>query len=381
MDEMKNNGTCYELTLTPNYVSDWTFNDAIRELIQNGTDQEILDKENSFKVEYNAKEKTLRLINHKSVLKINTLLLGRSSKTNNEDTVGQFGEGYKIAALVLNRLGKTFTIHNNGKKEVWKSRFKNSEKWLEKILAFYVSKQDTDESGLCIEVGNVTKEEFNDLYKVWIDLSGYDYEKVETKYGEIITDENFAGEVYVNGLFVDCNSDLQYGYNFKPKYIRLERDRKTCDSWNIGEITSLMIAEAMVKGGIPIETVRRMVEERADDVYLFEFNTYQNDVKKVQEMLLESFDNQNPQPYSIPVDSQEDIKKVKAYGGNPVVVPAGVAKLLKDEKDKRIKELMEIPCANVMTLKDRFNRWYDIYSAKLTEEAKAEIRNLIDEME
>ncbi|SCI59943.1 Uncharacterised protein [uncultured Clostridium sp.] len=381
MDEMKNNATCYELTLTPNYVSDWTFNDAIRELIQNGTDQEILDKENKFKVEYNAKEKALRLINRKSVLKINTLLLGRSNKANNEDTVGQFGEGYKIAALVLNRLGKTFTIYNNEKREVWKSRFKNSEKWLEKILAFYVSKQDTDEAGLCIEVGNVTKEEFNDLYKVWIDLSGYDYEKVETNYGEIIIDEDYAGEVYVNGLFVDCNSDLRYGYNFKPKYIRLERDRKTCDSWNVGEITSLMIAEAMVKGGIPIETVRKMVEERVDDVYHFEFNTYQNDVKKVQEMLIESFDKQNPQPYSIPVDSQEDIKKVKAYGGNPVVVPTGVAKLLKNEKDKRIKELMEIPPTHIITLKDKFNRWYDIYSAKLPDEAKAEIRNLIDEME
>lgn len=87
---------CYELTLTPNYVSDWTFNDALRELIQNGTDQEVLDKENEFQIIYNGKEKTLRLVNQKSVLKINTLLLGRSSKANNEDTVGQFGEGYWI---------------------------------------------------------------------------------------------------------------------------------------------------------------------------------------------------------------------------------------------------------------------------------------------
>lgn len=79
---------CYELTLTPNYVSDWTFNDALRELIQNGTDQEVLDKENKFQIIYNGKEKTLRLVNQKSVLKINTLLLGRSSKANNEDTAG-----------------------------------------------------------------------------------------------------------------------------------------------------------------------------------------------------------------------------------------------------------------------------------------------------
>lgn len=193
----------------------------------------------------------LRLKNRKSVLKINTLLLGRSSKANNEDTVGQFGEGYKIAALVLNRLGKTFTIYNNEKNEVWESRFKNSEKWLEKILCFYVSKRKTDDHGLCIEVGNVTQGEFNDLYKV----------------------------------------------------------------------------------------------------------------------------------YSVPVDSQEDIRKVKAYGGNPVVVPAGVAKLLKEEKDKRIKTLTEIPCANVMTLKDKFNRWYDVYAEDIRDEARMEIRNLIDELE
>lgn len=379
---MENNGICYELTLTPDYVPDWEFNDAMRELIQNGIDQETLDSSKKFSVDYDRENKILRLKNEGSTyLKRNTLLLGRSSKANNDDTVGQFGEGYKIAALVLNRLGKTFTIYNNEKNEIWTTRFKNSEKWLEKILAFYIAENKTEDSGLCVEIGNVDYSEYNDLGDVWIGFYGNDYEKVDTQYGEIITDENYAGNVYVNGLYVECNSDLEYGYNFKPAYIRLERDRKTCDTWNVEDVTSKMIAEGMVNGGIPIEIVRKMVESNRDDVYHLEFNTYIGNVQKVQEMLIESFDEQNPQPYSIPVNTQEQIKKVKAYGGNPVVVPDKVAKLLKNETENRIRELVKIPCANVMTLKDKFLRWYDIYSDKLENGAKEELKSLIDEME
>lgn len=50
----------YELTLTPNYVSDWNFNDALRELIQNGTDQEVLDPDNEFQINYSPKERMSR---------------------------------------------------------------------------------------------------------------------------------------------------------------------------------------------------------------------------------------------------------------------------------------------------------------------------------
>lgn len=119
---------CYELSLTPNYVSDWTFNDALRELIQNGIDQETIRPDNKFSIDYDEGKEVIRLVNKNAKLKISTLLLGKSNKSNDEDTVGQFGEGYKIAALVLNRLGKTFTIYNNEKKEIWTSRFKNSAK-------------------------------------------------------------------------------------------------------------------------------------------------------------------------------------------------------------------------------------------------------------
>ena len=41
-----------ELTITPNYVSDWSFQDALRELIQNGIDQQTLDPKNVFEISY-----------------------------------------------------------------------------------------------------------------------------------------------------------------------------------------------------------------------------------------------------------------------------------------------------------------------------------------
>lgn len=377
----ENHPMCYELTLTENYVSDWTFNDAIRELIQNGTDQEILDSSNKFSVDYNSREQILRLSNEKSKLKVNTLLLGRSSKSNNDDTVGQFGEGYKIAALVINRLGKSFTIYNNEKDEIWETRFKNSEKWLEKILAFYIRKEKTDSKGLVVEIGNVSREEYNGICNIWLEMIGYNYGKVDTQYGEILTDEKLAGKIYVNGLYVSTNEDLQYGYNFKPQYIKLERDRKTCDSWSVGNAVALMVADGVVNGGIPFDEVHKMLQARSGDVYYLEFNTYKDDVQELQKMLLERFDEQNPQQFSIPVCDQEEVKKVKAYGGNPVTVPTEIAKLLKDTKESRMKELMELPTSNRLTLKERFNRWYDIYCDRLSTDCKSEVKSLIDEME
>lgn len=378
---MRENATCYELTLTQNYVSDWTFNDAIRELIQNGTDQ-ATDINREFSVHYDIENKTLRLINKNSSLKVNTLLLGRSSKSNNEETVGQFGEGYKIAALVLNRLGKTFTVYNNDKNEVWESKFKNSEKWREKILAFYISKEETKETDLCIEIGNVSEGEWNDLQQIWLGFIEK-YERVTTSYGEILTDEDcdFAGEIYVNGLYVMRDVRFEYGYNFKPKYIKLERDRKTCSSWDVGTYTSLMISEALVKGDISFNKVKEMIESQTGECYHLEYTTYNNNVSELQEMLIEAFDKQNPQPYSVPVSSQSDADRVKAYGGKPVIVPSGAMKLLNDEKERRIEELVEMPMSIGLTLKQRFNRWYEAYSSGLSYECKKEIKKLIEELE
>ena len=374
---------CYELSLTPNYVSDWTFNDALRELIQNGIDQETIRPDNKFSIDYDEGKEVIRLVNKNAKLKISTLLLGKTNKSNDEDTVGQFGEGYKIAALVLNRLGKTFTIYNNEKKEIWTSRFKNSAKWGSEILAFYIEKQpDADEKNLVIEIGHVNWTEYDGLSDIWLGLSAeYDEtEKVETSYGEILLGEEMAGKTYVNGLYVACNEELKHGYNFKAKYINLERDRKACASWNARQVTAKMIAEAMVQGKMEIKTVRRMIEEDTNDVYNMEFNQYCDDIKEVKKMLINEFDKQNILPMSIPVGNAEDARKVKAYGGNAILVPSKVAALLKDETRERIEQLENLPVTEQLTLREKFQRWYDIYSDQLKNNAKDELMTLINEI-
>lgn len=371
---------CYELTLTASYVSDWTFNDAIRELIQNGIDQEVLDPSNKFDMEYDYDTKILRLISPKSKLNINTLLLGKTSKANNEDTVGQFGEGYKIAALVLNRLGKTFTIYNNEKKQIWNSRFKNSPKWLEKILAFYVSKFEPTERGLIIEVGNVESDEYESLEDVWLNFEGIydDVEKIHTKYGDIIIDESYSGKVFVSGLAIDYNGSLDYGYNFKPQYIKLERDRKTCDGWNAKIITSKMISEALINGDISPETVTKMVEEDTDDIYQMDIISENGYLKKI---LIEEFDKQNTKPFSIPVGSEEQSKRVKALGGNPVIVQHRVAKIISEEINERIEILANTPVSSGLTLHGKFLRWLSVYEDNLSNSAVEEFKKLLKELE
>ena len=373
---MQDNQKCYELTLTPTYVSDWNFEDAIRELIQNGVDQEVIDSDNKFTIEYDSLRQVIRFINPKSKLNINTLLLGKTSKAKDDTTVGQFGEWYKIAALVLNRMGKTFTIYNNNANQLWTSRIKNSEKWKEKILAFYVSKVNPEESGLIIEVGNVSEDEYYGLDEIWLGFYDYnDVEKIETSYGDILPEHE--GEVYVSGLAVNYNGDLKYGYNFKPQFIKLERDRKTCDSWNAKTITSKMIAEALVDGKIEPEIVQEMVEKDCDDIYNMDIISDNGYVKKV---LIEAFDKENTSPFSIPVGSQEKFKRVKAMGGNPVIVQHRVAEILSSETDKRIEELANAPISEGLSLQGKFMRWLAVYEDCLNTEAVEEFKKLVEKI-
>ncbi len=377
---MGNEVECYELTISENYVADWTFGDAIRELIQNGIDQETVQPNNKFNFEYFYSDNKIVMKNENAKLKIDTLLLGRSSKAKNDDTVGQFGEGYKIAALVLTRLGKTFTIYNNEKNEKWTCRFKNSVKWHSKMLAFYIEKNVTKDTGLEIVVGNVSDTEYQEASEMWLKEYMEDYEKIETEYGEILKEDELIGKVYVNGLFVYFDEELKHGYNFKPKYIKLERDRKTCDSWNIGNVTAKMVMEATVNGDISIEEMGEMMEKNAEDIHYVTYNKYSSNASEVAKRLIESFYMKNPD-YAVPAYSNEQVNRIKAIGAKPVLVSREMADILSEQIENKIVELSKSLLSDTMTVKERLTIWINSYRSKLSSSAITEFESIIDKLD
>lgn len=373
----------YELSLTPTYVSDWDFKMAIRELIQNGIDQQTTNSKCTFSMEFvpNENDSTkgkILFTSKQSRLKVNTLLLGCTSKEDDTLTVGQFGEGYKIASLVLNRLGKTFVVHNNMENEIWVARFKNSKKWRGKILAFFVDKVDQiDSNDLVIEVGNVTDDEYSLLQEIWLGYEADDsYEKIETSYGEILLDNWAKGEVYVNGLYIECHSQFKYGYNFKPEYLRLERDRKSCDSWLAQNLTAKMVSEAMINGDMEIETVHSMIEEDLDDVTNINYCSYEQK-QNVVDSLKEVFDEQHDKG-SIPVTDQSDYDMICNMGGTPIFVPRSVGRLLSDVKEERIDKLVNSAKQKAVTPREKLQCWYDQYCDRLSSDAKEELKEIIN---
>ena len=102
-------GHKYTLSLTKEYVSHWGVSEACRELIQN-----VIDNPKPY--EYNFDEYLpglfkFTLTSKDTWLHPSTLLLGTSSKKE-DGYIGHFGEGYKLALLVLTRLGKAVTVIN-----------------------------------------------------------------------------------------------------------------------------------------------------------------------------------------------------------------------------------------------------------------------------
>ncbi len=108
----------FTLPISDGYVASWGLWEAVREIWQNAMD--AADEDPSCLVTLSHEEGVLRIETSIGSLDPSTLVLGSTSKKDRPGQRGKFGEGYKLALLVLARLGLP-TLINTGD-EVWSAR-------------------------------------------------------------------------------------------------------------------------------------------------------------------------------------------------------------------------------------------------------------------
>lgn len=229
----------YELTISSNYVKHWGVWEGVREFFQNAIDEQNSNPDHRMSWIYMHDKECLTITSYNCKLSINSLLLGNTSKSDGR-SIGQFGEGYKVAIVVLLREGKKITIHNGD--ELWNVRFVNSRRFGDQVPVIETSKFGVTGSDLIIEIEGITEDEWAEItdkiLQVREEVYGTDPEQVDTEYGSILPD--MPGKIYVEGLYVKTKESLKYGYDFKSYTCTLNRDRNILSdfeiTWNASRI-------------------------------------------------------------------------------------------------------------------------------------------------
>lgn len=164
--------------------------------------------------------------------------------------IGQHGEGYKVATVVLMRLGKQVKVYNRSVKEVWTAKVVNSKRYNAKVVVFDIEKvsvfKSVPDHDLIFEVSGISEDEYTSIVESNLSLQdlkeGTDY--IESNGSKILLNEKFAGKLFVGGLFVTTSRYAKKGYDFKPSLIKLDRDRSFIDGLDLQFITGKVICES-----------------------------------------------------------------------------------------------------------------------------------------
>lgn len=355
-----------ELTLAPNYVPTWTLVDAIRELFQNALDQQEQNSENEASWHYDDVTGVLTISNATSKLTAASLLLGQTTKADDKSTIGQFGEGYKIATLVLLREGKNVVFYNYGAREIWRPRFVKSRRFGTDILTFFIEKkaiwEKVPSADLVIAIDGISADEYyNQIVPSNLHLRS-DFEVIEeTDFGDII---NLPGKVFVNGLYVCDYEPYTYGYNFKPEHIRLDRDRKMISDFDLRWMASRMWSTCK-----DTDKVLEMVAEGKADVAFLDSVSY---TSSWRDLAAEKFKSVYG-PEAIPVTSQEELGKVPT-GYKGIVVNENYSSLIRGSSS------FVMPEPDNHSPVDELQDWYDSIKHKLDSDEQEQFEAIMDDL-
>lgn len=236
------------LAISTNYVSHWGFWEAVRELLQNAIDA---GSEHYSEMTSNG---VMKIQSSGGTLSVSSLALGESSKRDDDNLIGKYGEGYKLALLVLCRLGKRVLIKNGF--DCWSVGIGTHPELDVECLVVDIHKDsycDDLEHENCVSfvITDVTDSEFKIVQQNYINHSriadhGIDIiAENDGSYCFTADSLHDCHKVFVGGLYVcDLDDSYRYSYNFKPNLLQLDRDRGAVDEFYLQREATNLFADS-----------------------------------------------------------------------------------------------------------------------------------------
>lgn len=336
----------HTLSLTPDYVLSWGIWESARELLQNAIDQHSNDPQSKLCFVCDSENDRLTIGATNCALEPRTLLLGMSTKLADRKAIGQFGEGYKLALLVLTRFNYGVTIRTGN--EVWKPVFEFSKEYDSSVLTIERYRTEDDAGGVFFDIDGVREVDFAKIIERYLG---------DIPPNRILYEDFLKGKVFVNGLYVCEVPNLQYGYNFSPDRLKLDRDRGMASTFDITWESSRLwedngddraLYDNLNRGSIDTSFVR--LENQNTNTYV------------VERYLSES-------PEAVPVSTDAEAQRFQQTGHTIRIVPAPLRDLL--------RRMHKFVFNREGTPTDRIERFQQQFSHQLGSEGKRELESIL----
>ena len=237
-----------DLAINKQYLAGkWTYREATREIVQNCIDQ------GAYNIEADRDAGTIEFDTIDGTIGLDKMALGSTTKAGSPELIGQYGEGLKIGMVALLRDGIGIEIHNG--EQLWTPIIAQSAVFGCDTLQLEIEDDATAQrfpGGVRIVLSGIDEEKFLGMAGTSIEmtralLGSEPQETSETDYGTIIRDEDYKGMIFVGGLYVQTDDNLDYGFDFKPSKVELDRDRSVINYYSL----MALVAKALIDEGDP----------------------------------------------------------------------------------------------------------------------------------
>jgi len=315
--------TTLELTISSDYVRSWGPWEAIRELLQNAYD--AADKNGGdVRVKY-TKGGSLIIESTAGDITRDTLLLGVTSKAHDDTQRGQFGEGYKLAMMVLCRAGRKVRVHT--RTESWTPSIESSDKFGGADLLKLNIRPRTTEGSVKWIIDNVNPNDWESVQDNCLMLRKPKGEVIDVHNGHILRDEKYAGKLYVRGLFVGNLPDgYRWGYDLHS--VRLDRDRKMADPWSLRYAVAVAVESALTRKSVEVSDVIELFRSNSGEGKAL--REYSFAVTGIAQDLTAEFTREHGEE-AVPCTDMEQAVMARQHGLKSVMVPEGQKVLLEQK--------------------------------------------------